>query len=110
VATNQAGMFETLLAAYRELQEGYDPSRSNTLIMWTDSGDTKAGGLTLAETLAELERMADVTRPIRVILLGLGPDADLAQLEAIATATGGGAFHLNDPDEIALVFLRALLT
>jgi hypothetical protein len=51
-----------------------------------------------------------VTRPIRVILLGLGPDADLAQLEAIATATGGGAFHLNDPDEIALVFLRALLT
>jgi hypothetical protein len=110
VAADQAGMFETLLAAYRELQEGYDPSRSNTLIMWTDSGDTKTDGLTLAETLAELERMADVTRPIRVILLGLGPDADLAQLEAIATATGGGAFHLNDPDEIALVFLRALLT
>jgi hypothetical protein len=110
VATNQAAMFETLLAAYREMQEGYDPTRSNTLIMWTDSGGTKAGGLTLAETLTELERTADVTRPIRVILLGLGPDADLVQLEAIADTTGGGAFHLTDPDEIALVFLRALLT
>ena len=110
VATDQAALFETLLAAYRELQAGYDPVRSNTLIMWTDSGSTKAGGLTLEQTLTELERMADVTRPIRVILLGLGPDADMAQLEAVAQATGGGAFHLTDPDEIALVFLRALLT
>lgn len=40
----------------------------------------------------------------------MGPDADLPQLEAIAAATGGGAFHLEDPDQIALVFLRALLT
>jgi hypothetical protein len=110
VGTGQAALFETLLAAYRELQEGYDPTRSNTLIMWTDSGGTKAGGLTLDETLAELERTADVTRPIRVILLGLGPEADMPQLEAIAAATGGGAFHLTNPGEIALVFLRALLT
>jgi hypothetical protein len=110
VATDQAALFETLLAGYRTLQQNYDPTRSNTLIMWTDGGPSKAGGLTLAETLTELERMADVTRPIRVILLGLGPDADLAELTAIAEATGGGAFHLADPDEIALVFLRALLT
>lgn len=110
VATDQAALFETLLAAYRTLQDGYDPTRSNTLIMWTDGGPGKPSGLTLEQTLAELERTADVTRPIRVILLGLGPAADLAQLEAIAQTTGGGAFHLLDPDEIALVFLRALLT
>lgn len=107
--TNQSAMFETLLAAYRQMKEEYDPTRSNTLVLWTDGGDT-VGELTLEETLAELERLADVTRPIRVILLGLGQDANMADLEAIAEATGGGAYQLVNPDEVRLIFLRALLT
>ncbi|MGH3681244.1 MAG: hypothetical protein ACRDT2_13495, partial [Natronosporangium sp.] len=110
VAAEPAALFETLLAAYRAMQDEFDPTRSNTLILWSDGAPPKPGGLTLDETLDQLERIADVTRPIRVILLGLGPDPDLPQLEAIAAATGGGAFHLEDPDQIALVFLRALLT
>jgi hypothetical protein len=108
--TDESALFETLLAAYRELKDGYDRTRSNTLIIWTDGGNNQPGGLTLAETLQELERLADLTRPIRVVLLGLGPDADMAELSAIARATGGGAFHLEDPEQIALIFLQALLT
>jgi hypothetical protein len=108
-ATNQSAMFETLLAAYRAMKEGWDANRSNTLVLWTDSGSTKQGGLTLEETLRELERLADLTRPIRVILLGLGPDANMEQLEALAAATGGGAFPIPDPSEIEIIFLRALL-
>lgn len=108
--TTESALFETLLAAYREMKAGYAQGRSNTLIMWTDAGNQQPGGLTLEETLRELERLADLTRPIRVILLGLGPDADMAQLSAIARVTGGGAFHLENPEEIALIFLRALLT
>lgn len=107
--TNEVALFETLLAAYREMQEGWDPERSNTLVIWTDSPSNKVGGLTLEETLRELERMRDVTRPVRVILLGLGPDADMAQLEALAAATGGGAFAVPEPGVIETVFLRALL-
>jgi hypothetical protein len=109
VAQNESAMFETLLAAYEEMKDGWDETRSNTLVMWTDSGSTKQDGLTLDETLRELERLTDITRPIRVILLGLGPDADMEQLEALAHATGGAAFPVNDPAEINLIFLRALL-
>lgn len=109
VATNEVAMFETLLAAYQEMKDGWDPARSNTLVMWTDSGDTKQGGLSLAETLRELERMRDLTRPIRVVLQGLGPDVNMAELEALAEATGGVAFQITDPDQIQMVFLRALL-
>lgn len=108
--SNESALFEALLAGYQEMKLGYDPSRSNTLILWTDSGNNQPGGPTLAETSRELERLADVTRPIRVVLLGLGPDADMAELEELARVTGGGAFHLEDPNEIALIFLRALLT
>ncbi|QSB14645.1 substrate-binding domain-containing protein [Natronosporangium hydrolyticum] len=108
--SNDSAFFEVLLDGYRELKEGYDPARSNTLIVWTDTGDNVADDSGLTETLEELERLADVTRPIRVILLGLGPDVDMTQLTAVADATGGGAFQLENPDEIGLVFLRALLT
>jgi hypothetical protein len=107
--TNESALFETVLAAYRVMKEGWDPTRSNTLVVWTDSGSTKQGGMTLEEALRELERLADLTRPIRVILLGLGPDADMAQLEALAAATGGGAFQIENPADIQTIFLRALL-
>jgi hypothetical protein len=109
-STDQSALFEALLAGYREMKEGYDPSRSNTLIIWTDSTNNDPDGPTLDETLRELEQLADITRPIRVVLLGLGPDANLAELEELARVTGGGAFDLQNPDEIALIFLRALLT
>jgi hypothetical protein len=109
-SSNEAALFEALLAGYREMKEGYDPGRSNTLIIWTDSSNNNPDGPSLDDTLRELEELADVTRPIRVVLLGLGPDANLADLEALARVTGGGAFSLQNPDEIALIFLRALLT
>lgn len=108
-ATGSA-LFETMLAAYQAMKEGYDASRSNTLILWSDGGDSGAGGLTLDGALRELERLVDVTRPIRVVLLGLGPAADMAQLDAIARAAGGGAYHLLEPDQIRLIFMQALLT
>jgi hypothetical protein len=107
---NESAMFEVLLAGYREMKDGYDPTRSNTLLLWTDGGENLPDGLALEEALAELERLVDVTRPIRVILLGLGPNANMTQLEAIAEATGGGAYQLLDPEEIRLIFLQALLT
>lgn len=105
-----AALFETMLAAYQAMKEQYDPSRSNTLILWSDGGDRGTGGLTLDEALRELERLVNVTRPIRVVLLGLGPAADMDQLAAIARAAGGGAYHLLEPDQIRLIFMRALLT
>jgi hypothetical protein len=106
---NESALFETLLAAYQEMKDGWDPHRSNTLVMWTDSGSTKQGGLTLDETLRDLERLTDLTRPIRVILLGLGTDANMEHLEALADATGGAAFQVTEPDQIESIFLRALL-
>lgn len=109
VPVSEAAMFETLLAAYQEMKDGWDPNRSNTLVMWTDSGDNTQDGLTLEETLRELERMRDVTRPIRVILQGLGPDVNMEQLNALAEATGGAAFQILEPEFIRTVFLRALL-
>jgi hypothetical protein len=58
----------------------------------------------------DLEVLADVTRPVRVILLGMGPDVDRAALEAIAKTTGGAAFPVTNAEDMEPIFLAALLT
>jgi hypothetical protein len=107
--TNTCALFETLLDAYKAMKDGYDPKRSNTIVVFTDGRSNKPGGLDLRATQRELERLTDVTKPIRVILLGIGPDADMEQLNGLASTTGGHAFEVSDPGEINNIFLQALL-
>jgi Ca-activated chloride channel family protein len=106
--TDECGLYEAVLAAYKALQSGYRERRSNTVVVFTDGRNTKPG-MTLDQLQLELERATDVTRPIRVVLLGIGPDADQAELDTIAKQTGGRAFSVQDPEQIGNIFLEALL-
>ncbi|HEY2950569.1 MAG TPA: VWA domain-containing protein [Micromonosporaceae bacterium] len=109
VPTNTCALFETLLDAYKVMKQGYEPKLSNTIVVFTDGKSNKPGGLGLKQTQEQLESLTDITRPIRVILLGVGPDVDMQQLEALALTTGGHAFEVRDPAEIGSIFLQALL-
>src|SRR5262249_26443815 len=71
--TDVCGLYETVLAAYKALREGYREGRSNTMVVFTDGSNSKPG-MTLEEFDLELERATDPTRPIRIVLLGIGPD------------------------------------
>ena len=57
----------------------------------------------------QLEMATDPTRPVRVVLLGIGPDVVQNELNAIAQRTGGRAFSVQDPRQIGTIFLQALL-
>jgi Ca-activated chloride channel family protein len=107
-ATDVAGLYDTILAAYQEVQARWRADASNTVLVFTDGGNTRPGR-SLADTLRELERLTDVTRPIRVVLLGIGAGIKLAELNEIAQVTGGKAFQITDPAQITGIFLRALL-
>ncbi|GGM10533.1 hypothetical protein GCM10007977_009650 [Dactylosporangium sucinum] len=102
------GLYETVLAAYRSLKEGYKEGRSNTVVVFTDGSNTKPG-MSLETLKLELERATDPTRPIRVVLLGIGPDVHKQELDEIAATTGGRAFVVTNPDEIGDIFLQALI-
>jgi Bacterial extracellular solute-binding protein/von Willebrand factor type A domain len=108
--TNQAALYDTMVAAYKTMQEGYDPARPNIIVVLTDGGDSNAGGANWQRFQLELQRLADATKPIRVVLIGIdaGP-ADAADLQSIAKAAGGGYFPLTSPEQIQTIFLRALL-
>ncbi|MGA8044704.1 MAG: substrate-binding domain-containing protein [Dermatophilaceae bacterium] len=104
------GLYDTALAAFRAVQEGYDPAYVNSVVLLTDGeNDDSTGGLELDELLAELEAAADPQRPVRIVAIGIGPDTDPSALQAIAEATGGTSYVATQPSDIETVFFRALL-
>jgi Ca-activated chloride channel family protein len=103
------GLYESILAAYKAVKNGWEDGKSNTVLVFTAGGNTKPDGLSLDDVNLELERLTDPTKPIRVVLLGFGPDVNLDELNSIAKTTGGKAFKVERPEDIGGVFLQALL-
>jgi hypothetical protein len=107
--TNTRGLYESILAGYKAVKDGWQEGKSNTVIVFTSGSNTKQDGLSLDDVQLELENLTDPTKPIRVVLLGFGPDVNLEELTAIAKTTGGKAFKVEKPEEIGGIFLQALL-
>ncbi|SDF21537.1 von Willebrand factor type A domain-containing protein [Blastococcus fimeti] len=103
------GLYDTTLAAVRAARANYDPSAVNSVLILTDgTNEDDEGGLSQESLLAQLAAEADPARPIKVIGVGLGPDADLSALEAISAATGGAAYSAVDPTDLQTVLFDAL--
>jgi Ca-activated chloride channel homolog len=101
------GLYDTILAAYRDVQSGWDPGRSNAVVVLTDGQNDNPAGLNLDQLLSELRRIADPHRKIQVIAVGIG-EADRTELTAITKVTGGGVFIAADPSQIGDIFLQAI--
>ena len=81
------GLYDTVLAAYREVQRDYVPGRINSVILFTDGKNENKDGISRAQLLSELKRLADPKRPVRLVIIGIGNEVDRQELEAITTAT-----------------------
>jgi Ca-activated chloride channel homolog len=102
------GLYNTILAAYRTVLDGWDPGRVNGILIMTDGKNEHAGGLTLAALLTQLKRLRDPARPVQVIALGIGDQVSEAVLQNITRTTGGGTFIARDPAKIGEIFIRAI--
>ncbi|MGY2127037.1 substrate-binding domain-containing protein [Blastococcus sp. SYSU DS0617] len=103
------GLYDTTLAAVRAARANYDPSAVNSVLVMTDgTNEDDADGISMEALLSTLTAEADPTRPIKVIGVALGPDADISALEQIAEATGGAAYSAVDPTDLQTVLFDAL--
>ncbi|MGY2066451.1 substrate-binding domain-containing protein [Blastococcus sp. SYSU DS0619] len=103
------GLYDTTLAAVRAAREDYDPTAVNSVLIVTDgTNEDDAAGLTLDSLLGTLAEEQDPNRPVKVIGVALGPDADLSALEDIADATGGAAYSAVDESDLQTVLFDAL--
>ncbi|MCF6735117.1 VWA domain-containing protein [Blastococcus sp. KM273129] len=104
------GLYDTTLAAVRAAREDYyDPTAVNSVLVVTDgTNEDDAEGTSLDALLSTLAAEADPDRPVKVIGVALGPDADLSALEQIAEATGGAAYSAVEEEDLQLVLFDAL--
>jgi len=103
------GLYDTVLAAYQRVKQGWDPTRVNSVVILTDGQNDDPHGLSLDQLLAKLRALSDPAQPIAVITVGMGPSADASVLEKISRATGGKSYIARRPSDIKTVFVEALL-
>jgi Ca-activated chloride channel homolog len=102
------GLYDTVLAAYRAVQDGWDPSRVNSVVILTDGRNEDRRGGTLDQLVVNLRKAIDPARPIQVIALGIGDQVSREELKRITATTGGGTFLASDPSRIGEVFVQAI--
>ena len=103
------GLYDTILAAYEQAKAGYDPTRINSVVLLTDGKNEDPYSITLDDLLAKLAAAKDPARPIVVITVAIGPDADAATLARVTEVTGGRSYTATAPEQITGVFVDALL-
>jgi Ca-activated chloride channel family protein len=103
------GLYDTVLAAFRQQQKDYDPRYVNSVVVLTDGKNDDRRTIALSLLVSTL-RGADPTRPVRIITIGIGPSTDEKALQRIAEATGGNAYIAREPSDMENVFVKALLS
>ncbi|WP_040337540.1 substrate-binding domain-containing protein [Candidatus Blastococcus massiliensis] len=102
------GLYDTILAAVRKARVDFDPTAVNTVVVITDGTDEDGDSIGLDGLLQTIAGEADPGRPVKVIGIALGPDADLSALETIGEATGGAAYSAVDENDLQSVLFDAL--
>ncbi|MBY4127882.1 substrate-binding domain-containing protein [Rhodococcus fascians] len=102
------GLYDTTLAAFRTVQQGYDPDAVNSVIILTDGANEDPDSISLDELLSTLRAEQDPSRPVVIVTIGITDDADAGVLQQISAATGGTSFVARNPAEIPNVFVNAL--
>jgi hypothetical protein len=108
LAPGGTGLYDTTLAAVRAARADFDPTAVTSVVIITDGRDEDGDTIGLESLLQTLQAEVDDSRPVKVIGIALGPDADLGALEQIAGATGGAAYSAVDENDLQTVLFDAL--
>ncbi|MFJ3970227.1 substrate-binding and VWA domain-containing protein [Streptomyces parvus] len=103
------GLYDTTLASYQEARSTYVKGKFNALVILTDGSDQDTNGISRSGLITELKELVDPERPVPVIAIAVGPDADRDEVAEIARVTGGDGYEVSDPAEIQAVILQAIM-
>jgi Ca-activated chloride channel family protein len=110
VPEGATGLYDTLLAAYKFMQNHWQAdNRLNLLVMMTDGKNEDPDGLSQQQLIQQLRATANPDKPIQVLIIGYGPDTDLNELTTITKAVGGRAYPARTGADIEKVFLATLI-
>lgn len=107
-SSGDTGLYDTVLAAYKTVQDQWEAGRVNSIVIMTDGKNEDANGISQQALLKELARLKDPERPVQTVIIGIGNGVSRAELESITKVTGGGVFVTEDPARIGEIFLQAI--
>jgi hypothetical protein len=108
VPNGGTGLYDTTLAAFRAASHNYVYGRLNAVMVITDGVNQDTGSLRLNQLLTDLRREFDGIKPVRIITVAYGADADLGVLKRIADVTGGASYRAPTAAEVSPLLARAL--
>jgi ABC-type molybdate transport system substrate-binding protein len=101
-----SGLYDTIEAAYRKALATYAKGYNNTVVIVTDGPNEDDYGASLEILTERLKGLRDPARPITVVLIGMGTEADAKALSSIVKLTGGRYVAAPEPADL-LPALRA---
>jgi hypothetical protein len=105
------GLYNTALAAYKSVYDSWQPGVINSVILFTDGENQDKNSISQGTLVAQLKKLNDPKKPVRLVIVGIGPDVNRAELQTITNATpAGGVFVAPDPAKISDIFLEAIAT
>lgn len=110
VPNGATGLYDTTLASYKEALSTYVKGKFNALVILTDGSNQDPRSISRSALIDQLKTLADPERPVPIIAIAVGPDADREEVADIAEVTGGGGYQVTDPAEIQAVILQAIMT
>ena len=101
-------MYASVLAAFRWMTAHYKPSHVNALIVLGSGTQTAPHDMSLGALLSSLRQDYDPRRPVEIITVSAGGDADTVALRQVTAITHGQSYVVERPSDIAHVFFDAL--
>jgi Bacterial extracellular solute-binding protein/von Willebrand factor type A domain len=108
VPNGGTGLYDTTLAAFRAASHNYAYGRLNAVMVTTDGRNEDPGSLSLNLLLNDLRREFDGIKPVRIITVAYGGDADTGVLKRIADVTGGASYRAPTAAEVSPLLAKAL--
>ncbi|HWS33538.1 MAG TPA: substrate-binding and VWA domain-containing protein [Actinoplanes sp.] len=104
------GLYATLLAGYKHVKKDWAPKKINSVILFTDGQNDFDDGIQEEAFKDLFAKEVDPTKPIRVILIGIGEGANADEMKRIQALDekNVGVFIAKDPTTITTIFAQAI--
>lgn len=99
-------LYDSILAAYKQMRASYKPSYSNAVIVLTAGIDDPQADMSPAQLVSKLHALFNPNRKVEIVVLMIGREGDFAALRQIANATGGIAFDITSPGQVGRAFIE----
>ncbi|HKF00354.1 MAG TPA: substrate-binding domain-containing protein [Actinomycetes bacterium] len=106
-AGNGTGLYDTTLAAFRTVHDNFQPGAVNAVLILSDGVNHDPRSIQLKELIDTLQDEQD-ERPVHIITIAYGADADRQVLEQIANVTSGASYNSADPRDIERIYSQAI--